>query len=467
MDQSFISQPASVPGSEALADLLDRIRFESIPASAVAAAKRLILDSLACMYGGSQMAQGRQMTELMTPLSGPGRSTVAGSARRLASLQAGYLNAYLANLLDFDDTYFGHPGATVIPPALALAEELGLDGRQLLVAVAGGYEVGLRIADAIKPSRPRLKKVMGLSTWQVFCAAAAAAKALGLNRDQIVQALSLAAHHAQVPSVRKLGLRIRRAHWLKNNYGWAVMGGILAALSAGQGFIGDPSVFDGPTGFWVMAGSDRYRPAALSPALPQVWAVERVSIKPYSACRHINPTLDAVYALAGPGRLAPENIKKINVFSFFELAENYNFFPEEPFSIPFSAPCLIALALLGLPTGLAWFDPAHLTDPRVRGLAERVSIHDWAEADRLYSRVKRELISRVIIETAAGERLEAMVRLPKGDPRNPLSDQELGAKFLSLVEPVLGAAKAARLRAAVLNLEEVEDWARLSRDLTA
>jgi len=134
--------------------------------SALLAAKRLIVDNNGCMFGGAQMPQGRKMIDIIKggALARPGKSMVAGCAKPIGSFQAGYLNAYLANLLDFDDTYFGHPGATVIPPALVLAEELHLSGRQLLTAVVSGYEVGMRVADAIKPSRRRLKKVMGLST---------------------------------------------------------------------------------------------------------------------------------------------------------------------------------------------------------------------------------------------------------------------------------------------------------------
>ncbi len=225
--------------SEHLADLLSAIYLESVPQTAVSAAKNLIVDSFGCMLGGSTLSQGQIMTDFIADMAGVGKSTVAGYKKPMVSAQAAYLNAYMANLLDFDDTYFGHPGATIIPPSLALAEEFELSGCQFLEAVIAGYEVGLRVADAIKPSRPRLRKVMGLSTWQTLCAGAAATKALNLCNDDAVHALSLASLNAPVP-VRKLGLSEGRAHWLKNNYGWAVMGGMIAAMLARKGFIGDP-----------------------------------------------------------------------------------------------------------------------------------------------------------------------------------------------------------------------------------
>lgn len=450
-----------------LGQLWESVHFETTPQPALHAAKRLILDCIGCMVGGSQLLQGRMMIDFFTAIPGEGESTVVCTRKRIPSPHAGYVNAYLANLLDFDDTYYGHPGATVIPPVLALGEKLHSTGRELLAAVVTGYEVGMRVADAIKPSRRRLRKVWGLSTWQVFTSVAASGKVLALDREGMVHAIGLAALNAPVPSVRKLGLENGEIHWMKNNYGWAVMGGMLAAMMAQQGFKGDPSVFDGPRGFWIMAGSDRYRPNLMNKGLRGKWAVERVSIKPYSACRHINPTLDAVSALIGAGDFSVEAIRHVDVTTFFEVVENYSFFPREPFTVPFSAPYLIALCLLGIPTGPQWFDGEHLSNPRVRELAGRVRFHHWPEADALYGKVKRELISRVAIETADGRSFEKEVRLPRGDPRNPMTDEELRGKFLSLAGPVLGQAHAADICTEIWNLEEVGDCATLAQWLAA
>lgn len=451
--------------ADGLGQLSESIHFEAVSQNAIHAAKRLILDCIGCMVGGSQLPQGRRMTDFFTAIPEEGESTLIHNRKKIRSIHAGYVNAYLANLLDFDDTYFGHPGATVIPPALALSEKLNLSGRELLAAVVAGYEVGMRVADAIKPSGRRLRKVMGVSTWQVFSSVAASGKVLALNREQMVHAISLAAINAPVPSVRKLGLENREIHWMKNNYGWAAMGGMLAAMMAQQGFKGDRTVFDGPKGFWIMAGSDRYRPNLMNKGLKGKWAVERVSIKPYSACRHIHPTLDALFSLISEGGFSVDTIRHIDVTTFFEVVENYNFFPQEPFTIPFSAPYLVALSLLGVPTGLQWFEGEHLSNPRVRDLADRVRFHHWPEADVLYAKVKRELISRVAIETKDGRRFEKEVRLPKGDPRNPITDEELQGKFFTLVSPVLGQAQAADIYTEILNLERIENCAILARRL--
>jgi len=451
--------------ADKLGHFADSLRFEIISESANHAAKRLILDSIGCMVGGSQLVQGRKMIDFFAAFSGEEESTIVTGRKKIPSIHAGYVNAYLANLLDFDDTYFGHPGATVIPPVLALGEKLHTSGKEVLTAVIAGYEIGIRIADSIKPSRRRLKKVMGLSTWQVFSSVVAAGKALGLKGKQMADGISLAALNSPVPSVRKLGLEKREIHWMKNNYGWAAMGGMLGAMMAQQGFLGDRTVFDGPKGFWVMAGSDKFRPISIKEGTPDKWAVERVSIKPYSACRHINPTLDAVSSLMESEEFIVDTIRQIDVTSFFELVENYSFFPNESFTIPFSAPYLIALTLLRIPTGPQWFEPKHLSNSKVKELADSVHFHRWAEADALYGRVERELISRVAIEVEGGRHFEKEVRLPKGDPRNPLTDEELRVKFTSLVEPVLGPSRTNEICAEIFHLEKIEDCAVLARRL--
>jgi len=452
-----------VAASDLLGDMLASIHYATLPQPTLLAAKQLVVDSIGCMFGGTQLMQGHKMADYVSSWAGSGKAVVAGSNRRMSPIQAGYLNAYLANLLDYDDTYFGHPGATVIPPALA--QELNLDGKQFLTSVIGGYEIGIRVADAIKPSKRRLKKVMGLSTWQVFCSAAAAARALNLDREQMVHALSLAAMNAPVPSCRKLGIQNGRVNWLKNNYGWTVMGGMIAAMTAQQGFISDPSIFDGPTGFWKMAGSDRYRPEAFQDRLPKKWAVQRVSLKPYASCRHLHATLDAIYALRSEQGLTWDKIKSLNVYSFFELADSYNFSPQESFTIPFSGPHIISLALMDIPTGITWFDPKFLSDSRIKTLSNKIAFHYWPEADRLYAKVNREMISRVEVQTTGGDRLCQEVRLPKGDPRNPISVEDTKDKFFSLVRPVLGTSKTERAYALLENLEDVTDCADLAEVL--
>jgi 2-methylcitrate dehydratase PrpD len=168
-----------------LASYVAALEYEDLPEAVVSQAKVAIRDSLGCLLGGSTLVAGQQMSAKFLSMAAEGQATVAGSRRRAPSPMAGYVNAQLTNLLDFDDTLVelgsGHPGATIIPAALAVGEEGGASGKDLIVAVVAGYDVHSRVGAAGKPTFARSLQVRGHATWQTFGAVAAAARSLGLS----------------------------------------------------------------------------------------------------------------------------------------------------------------------------------------------------------------------------------------------------------------------------------------------
>ena len=190
-----------------------------------------MLDSIGCSVGGSRLEPGKIVVEFFEGIGGTPEATVFATGKRLPLMNAVYVNAFLANVLDFDDTYanLAHPGATVIPPALAVAEKIRANGRRLLTAVVVGYETSLRVGLAIQATPDRYKQVLGLSTWQIVGSAVVAGKLLEFARKQMSNAIGLACVNAPVPCTRKLGLELeeRPFAWSKNNYGWAAMGGVM------------------------------------------------------------------------------------------------------------------------------------------------------------------------------------------------------------------------------------------------
>lgn len=166
-----------------LAEYVTETRFEDVPERVVAAAKGYVLDSLGCILGGAILRPGKIIIDLFTEMGGKPESTILSTKTQIPSLNATYVNSFLANVLDFDDTYtaMAHPGATTIPPALALGESLRVSGKMFLHAVILGYETMIRIGKGIAPSTDRCRKVVGLSVFQIFGALVAAGKLLGLN----------------------------------------------------------------------------------------------------------------------------------------------------------------------------------------------------------------------------------------------------------------------------------------------
>ena len=280
--------------------------YADLPEAVVEHAKHAIRDSLACILGGSSMAAAQPIRDVILPMAADGLATVAGTRRRVFPPLASHINAQLANVLDYDDTmadgYPGHPGATVIPAALALAEQRGASGKEFLAAVVVGYDVYSRVARAGQPTPTRSRQVRGMATWQVFGAVATAVNILGLDPDAAARAFGLAALHAPVPFLGKF--YEERPIWaLKNNFGWATMGGLLAAQYAAEGLEANQRILEGQTGFWAMAGSDHCDFTHLTEALGQEFRILDTSFKSYPCCRFTHSALDAIDHLMRTGEI--------------------------------------------------------------------------------------------------------------------------------------------------------------------
>ena len=200
---------------DALSAYAAALRWEELPPAVQAKTRELVLDSIGCAVGGTVLAASRALAEMVAEWGGQPEAQVMGVALRAPAAHAAYVNAYLANALDFDDTYLviGHPGAAVIPTALAVGEARGASGEAVLAAIVAGYEVACRIGYAITPTLQRFDQVFGLPTWHTWGAVVAAGRVLGLKPEQLADAMGVSGPHAMVPHVRKYGLEDRPVSW--------------------------------------------------------------------------------------------------------------------------------------------------------------------------------------------------------------------------------------------------------------
>src|SRR5262249_28504388 len=150
-----------------------------------------------CMLGGSGTELVAQTESLVALMGGKPQSVVSGQAYRTSMPLAAFINATQANALDYDDAYerngkgMGHPGSTIIPAALAVAEYVGATGCDLLAAVLAGYEVANRVIKAIQPTPQRHSQVWGVAVHQAFGAVVAAARLFQLGRVEFSNAFGL------------------------------------------------------------------------------------------------------------------------------------------------------------------------------------------------------------------------------------------------------------------------------------
>ncbi|MEW6105596.1 MAG: MmgE/PrpD family protein [Bacillota bacterium] len=444
-----------------LCEYLAQADLKIVPCEVIQKAKWCVLDSLGNAIGGGVLQPSRIIQGLITRWGGAEEATIVSSGARVPLPFAVYANSYNANALDFDDTHAaqGHPGSMVIPPALSVSEWASRPGEEFLSAVIHSYEVALRIGAALKATPERYKKVMGQASYLVFGTVSAASKLLGLDAEKTLDAFGIAGASAPVPFVRKFGLNLedRPVAWVKNNFGWASMAGLVAALLAREGFVGNRSILDGECGFWVMAGSDRCDFDKMTEGLGEEYLILDTAFKPYASCRWTHSALDAVELMKSrEGGLETSRIEKIQIKGFYEVGHSLSAAnPRNIIDAQFSLPYLVALSLANKSPrfGLRESD---LDDPEVRQLMDKVEI----EVDEGYSRMFFEehlTPSTVILTMRDGRVLSETVLKPSGESESPVTEEELRDKFMRLVAPVLGGRAARSIMSGVLNIESVHD----------
>ena len=437
-----------------LAESIASLDAERFPPEVVSKVRDCLLDSLGCMLGASRIGEARIAVDLVLGWGQQGDAAVPGLSGRYPAALAAYAAAQLANTLDYDDEFFGlgHPGATVIATALAVGQEQRASGKELIRAIVAGYEASIRIGRAMEASRQRQMTVRGHS-WAVYAAVAATAALLRLDAPRIADAFGLAAQHALVPFVGKW--YERPVPSVKNNYGWAAAGGVLAAYAAAAGAISNREVLDGDSGFWAMAGSDRWDPEIVLSGLGSDFAVMHVEFKAYACVWYMHWALDALEQILRSHPVDPSAVRSIAVRAAERLKVFGDYRPATLLHAQSSLPHAVASILLGKP-----LTTLNIGDPRVAELAERVRIEVDPGVDQ--SRIFSTMPSTVEIELADGRRLSARTEVAPGEPGRPLSRPQLRHKFFALAVPVVGISGADRLYRMIKELPEFPSAADLA-----
>lgn len=453
--------------TETIADYITGTSFSDLPDEVVRKAKFWMLDSLGCGFGGSQSALGQTAARALAKISF-GNAGVLGCNEKVSVGTSAFLNAMLINALDYDDcSAAGHLSSTLVGTLLAMTAQTGVSGRHFLLSYVTGYEVGGRVAKAGWPSVERFAEVWGLGTNQTFGAVAAAAKLRELNKKQTLNALGIAGAGAPVPSGQKWGWDNRPLTWVKDAVALPAQTGVVATTLAAAGFLGCRDILDGPQGFWRMAASDRCDFDVLTRGLGSDYFIMDASIKTWSCCWFIHPTLDIVNSIVRHNSLVHRDIARIDVWSLTDLSEMFNIIePEEMVDAQFSLPYCVAMVLLGIEPGPEWFKRDLFHDETVLSIGSRVKIHPDSRCDDIFHNEGRRISARVVVTTDSGDSFEESAPAPKGTPMLPVSKEEITAKYLAMAVPVIGAEKARALKEFVLALETYDNVTALS-ELTA
>ena len=431
----MLDTQATDTAAHLLARHFSQFDYDSLPPASIKAVKRLLLDYLGVALAGSNTDSGR-IAALYAAADGGNHdaSLIGTTLARVPAGQAAFANAISAHSVELDDidvfAYF-HFSPPVFSAALAAAEQAGVDGKSLLVALVAGCEMMERVSRAANPSL-RDRCYHSTPTCGVFGAAIATGLLWKLTPEQFISALGLAAAQAcgtlefHGPSMQK-----------RFSPGPGARGGITAAHMALLGFTGQDTALEGPRGF-LKAFTDKSDATQLTAGLDTAYQLD-IEFKPYSCARPIHNAIDAALLLRQRDQPDLTKIRAINIVRHPSPASYH----AAQLSIEFS----VAIALHEGQALLAQYSEAKLKLPSVVRLMQNTVVSTDASLPRGVS-------CRVELTMDDGHVLIAQVDYPKGSIQVPMSDAEIEAKFRSLAQPVIGAAATDALVDTVNHLEQ-------------
>lgn len=446
--------------TEIFIDFFRNTGYDDLPGPVIRTAKYAIMDSLGQTCAAASTGPGRMLTGCI-PHTGEGPCRVIGTAGRASLMEACWLNASLAQVLDFDDTYeiaslgVSHPGPAVVPAALAVCENEGCGGKELIRAVVLGYEACCRTADAIEP---REYEFWGFANTQIIGAVTAASILLGLDGGQFVNAVGIASSSSPVPNTNMMwSLTKRPMSWVKDAVGAAASSGVMSALMARQGFCGTRSGLDEVDGYFLLCGSRSYNEQKLTEALGKRYRLSDLSFKPYPTCRFMQSTLDSVSLVVEEHDLDDADIESVEVFVTPFLAEAFSVYePASMIDAQFSMPFAIAQIVRRIVPSPAWYGEESMRDPASRAAMRKVRLVPDDEVERL--RAERSILSpKVRIRTTGGGVFERQEYCAKGHPDKPFSRDDFTKKFTRCLEAAGTGLVAKSAIETIDHLEECGD----------
>ena len=435
--------------SDKLASFIKEVKYDNLPEEVREAAKAAIMDWLGSTVAGSREAPAGMVAAIVRRAGGSPAASLIGLEEKSSALNAALLNGVAGHILELDDLHRSsilHPGAPIISAAAAAVEEVGAGGRELITAVVAGFEVGIRIAEAVTPSHYYYWHTTG--TCGTFGAAAAACRVYGLEEDEIVNALGNAGSQAAgLWEFLSDGAMTKHLH-----PGKAAMNGLLAAQLAGEGFTGASRILEGEKGFF-RATAEEYFPEKATAGLGREYRITGNSYKIYPSCRHTHPGVDLILKLKAEG-LDPSAVETI-LFKTYRHAVNLvggNDY-STPYKAKFCLPYCAAKALIDGRLDLDSFDFSEAHDALLEQLAGAVTVQFDPGVEEAYPLCWGTAVE---VNLKEGRTLTAETDYPKGDPENPASAAEMRDKFLYLAGLCWPEKRAHRVLEMLLGLENLE-----------
>ncbi|MDZ4753538.1 MAG: MmgE/PrpD family protein [Phycisphaerae bacterium] len=459
--------------SHTLSEWACGLRYEHLSPDAISAAKLFWFDSIGCGLGGSQqedahilLAHQREMQGVPSGV-GAGPCTCFVSGLRTNPVDAAFLNSHMVRAMDYNDIYWKadpcHPSDIICGP-LALCEARGASGKDLILATIIAYEIEQRLCEFGVPG----VREYGWhhATLTAFAAPIAAGRVIGLTVDQMVQAIGISAARTFSPGAVTAGKLTN----MKNTVDpWATRMGVESALLAARGYTGPEHMFDGKEGLFAVFGHVQYKGAPakfdttmLLDKLPKTstdrYRINDCGMKSFPVEALSHAPLTAMLKCVQENGIKAKDVAEIKVEVIARaadiLGDPAKYRPNSKETADHSLPYCMAAGLVdGMVTPLQ-FREERVMDTTLHPVIDKVKVVANEEFEALFPKFQP---SRVTITTTDGKSFSKRVDVPKGDPRDPMTEAESGVKFHALGDEVIGRERCTRLAETIMKLDECKD----------
>jgi 2-methylcitrate dehydratase PrpD len=413
-------------------------------------AKNRILDTFGAMVSGARMDPGIAAVKYVKSLGGTEEASVIGASYRTTAINAALANAMCAHADetdDFEPVTKAHPGSSVVPAALAMAEKEGCTGEDFIRAVVLGYDISCRLLMALGPDLVRGSHRSAEGTSSTFGALGSAASLAKLDEKQMRFAISYAAQQ-----VSGLWSWVKDEDHIEKAFDFAGMGarnGVQAVTMVQAGLTGVSDVLDGTHNLFI-ALSTKPQPEEMLAGLGSKFYVTETAIKTFSVGYPIQSPLDATLTLRKQYGLTPDNVTSILV----KLPTDAIGIVATSAMADVNCPHLVSLALLkGAVSFVDSHDQSLMKDPVLMALRAKVTVQP--EQALMDPAAPRGALVQVVMSD--GKMVEHFTKFPPGTKENPLSVEAVSAKSRDLMTPVLGMEKTNKLIDTINKLEAVKD----------
>jgi len=440
--------------SQQISEFAVNLKYEDLPEEVIAEVKRFLYDSIGCAYGGYHTKDVNILRDIYKAMKGKREATVIGFGDKIPAVNATLVNSLMIRALDFNDIYWkedpSHP-SDLIPAALNVGEMVGASMKEVIVTIVLAYEFEQRLCEFAVPGIRERK--WHHATLTQFVSPIVAGKLLGLTADQMTNAIGISGSHSHTIGCPTAG----RLTMMKNTVDpMAVQAGVFAALMAQKGYSGTTAIFEGKEGFMDVYGP-AWDPQKLIGGLGESYRILECGMKAFPTealtHTHITATLKVITGNA----IKYDEIEQVTVTTIARacdiLFDPHKYRPESRETADHSLPYCVAAAIVDRQITTDTFSDEKLKDPRIWEVIDKIRGEASLEFEKMFPAKQP---SKVVVKTKDGREFSEYLEYPKGDPREPMSIDDLTAKFNALSGNLLSPERQDEIREMIFACETMD-----------